>query len=47
MVRLVPTASGALVVLAGLYVVHRQFPAALAAAGRTLPSEGLTDPVTG
>ena len=46
-VRLVPLASGALLVLAGLYVVHRQFPVALVAAGRTLPSQGLTNLVTG
>ena len=46
-VRFVPLASGALLVVAGGYVVHRQFPAALVAGGHRFPSEVLTDLVTG
>jgi cytochrome c biogenesis protein CcdA len=46
-VRWVPLASGALLVLAGLYVIHRQFPEAVVSAGHRLPSKELTLAVTG
>lgn len=46
-VRFVPLASGVLLVVAGVYVVHRQFPQALVAGGHNFPSEVLTDLVTG
>lgn len=45
-VRFVPLASGALLVGAGVYIVHRQLPPALLAAGWPAPSDGATNLAT-